>query len=67
MFEEYYQGLCDFIFLLFFDRLFTIVGDLVMKPTFMRNLDEEFYVATFEEQSLQQKVKDFSPCGIGQR
>ena len=48
-------------------RLFTIVGDLVMKPTFMRNLDEEFYVAKFEEQSLQQKVKDFSPGGIGQR
>jgi len=49
-----------------FARLFTIVGDLVMKPTFMRNLDEEFYVAKFEEQSLQQKVKDFSPGGIGQ-
>ena len=66
MFEEYYQGLCYFIFL-FIDRLFTIVGDLVMKPTFMRNLDEEFYVAKFEEQSLQQKVKDLSPGGIGQR
>jgi len=49
-----------------FARLFTIVGDLVMKPTFMRNLDEEFYVAKFEEQSLQQKVKDLSPGGIGQ-
>jgi len=49
-----------------FARLFTIVGDLVMKPTFMRNLDEEFYVAKFEEQSLQQKVKDFSSGGIGQ-
>ena len=38
-----------------------------MKPTFMRNLDEEFYVANFEEQSLQQKVKDFSSCGMGPR
>ena len=61
-----YQGLGDLNFLII-ARLFTIVGDLVMKPTFMRNLDEEFYVAKFEEQSLQQKVKDLSPGGIGQR
>jgi hypothetical protein len=46
-----------------FARLFTIVGDLVIKPTFMRNLDEEFYVATFEEQTLQKKIDDFSADG----
>ncbi|XP_040579824.1 limb region 1 protein homolog isoform X2 [Lepeophtheirus salmonis] len=39
-----------------FARLFTIVGDLVIKPTFMRNLEEEFYQAKFEEDSLRHKL-----------
>ena len=39
-----------------FARLFTILGDLVIKPTFMRNLDEEYFVAKFEEEALRQKV-----------
>ncbi len=42
-----------------FARLFTIVGDLVIKPTLMRNLDEEFYVARFEEQTLRKKVDEY--------
>ena len=41
-----------------FARLFTILGELVVKPTFMRNLDEEFYVAKFEEEALEQKVSE---------
>jgi hypothetical protein len=41
-----------------FARLFTIVGDLVIKPTFMRNLDEEYFMAKFEEDCLTQKVSE---------
>lgn len=40
-----------------FARLFTIVGDLVIKPNWSRNLDEEFYSAKFEEDNLVKKVK----------
>jgi len=39
-----------------FARLFTIVGDLVIKPNWARNLDEEFYSAKFEEDNLASKV-----------
>jgi len=39
-----------------FARLFTIVGDLVIKPNWSRNLDEEFYSAKFEEDNLAKKV-----------
>ena len=37
-------------------RLFSIVGDLVIKPNWSRNLDEEFYSAKFEEDNLAKKV-----------
>jgi len=40
-----------------FARLFTIVGDLVIKPNWSRNLDEEFYSAKFEEDNLAKKVQ----------
>jgi len=39
-----------------FARLFTIVGDLVIKPNWSRNLDEEYYSAKFEEDNLAKKV-----------
>ncbi len=39
-----------------FARLFALVGDLVIKPNFMRNLDEEFYTAKFEEDCLRQRL-----------
>ena len=39
-----------------FARLFTIVGDLVIKPNWARNLDEEYYSAKFEEDNLANKV-----------
>lgn len=41
-----------------FARLFTIVGDLVIKPNWSRNLDEEFYSAKFEEDNLIKKVQN---------
>jgi len=40
-----------------FARLFTIVGDLVIKPQFMRDLQEDYNVALFEEESLRKRVK----------
>ena len=39
-----------------FARLFTVVGDLVIKPNFSRNLDEDYYTAKFEEEDLRKKL-----------
>jgi len=39
-----------------FARLFTIVGDLVIKPQFMRDLQEDYNVAMFEEESLRKRI-----------
>lgn len=39
-----------------FARLFTVVGDLVIKPNLSRNLDDEYYSAKFEEDNLNQKI-----------
>ena len=40
-----------------FAILFTQVGKTVMKPQFFRNIDEELFSATFEEQSLKRILK----------
>merc|ERR1712062_700962 len=45
-----------------FARLFTIVGDLVIKPNWSRNLDEEFYSAKFEEDNLAKKSGSLQIC-----
>eukprot|EP00094_Tigriopus_californicus_P006064 TCALIF_05840-PA protein Name:"Similar to Lmbr1l Protein LMBR1L (Mus musculus)" AED:0.04 eAED:0.04 QI:473/0.83/0.71/1/1/0.85/7/573/566 len=39
-----------------FARLFTVVGDLVVRPTFMRNQDDDYFATKFEEESLKAKV-----------
>jgi len=39
-----------------FAKLFDTVGDLVIKPNWTRNLDEEYYSAKFEEDNLLKKV-----------
>lgn len=39
-----------------FARIFTVVGDLVVRPTFMRNQEDEYFAAKFEEESLKAKV-----------
>lgn len=46
-----------------FARLFTIVGDSVVKPTFMRNLDDEYFIAKFDEDCLKSKVERFHKSG----
>ena len=45
-----------------FARLFTIVGDLVIKPNWARNLDEEYYSAKFEEDNLNTKIANCKLC-----
>ena len=42
-----------------FARLFTVIGDLVIKPTFMRNVEEEFLAAKFEEDNLKRKLSEY--------
>jgi len=39
-----------------FVRLFTLVGELVTRPQFMRDLEEDFSVAVMEEAAYRQKV-----------
>ena len=41
---------------------FTIVGDLVIKPNWARNLDEEYYSAKFEEDNLNTKIANCKLC-----
>ena len=48
-----------------FARLFTIVGDLVVRPTISRNLDEEFNVARYEEETLKRRIDELK-AGRGQ-
>ncbi len=43
-----------------FARLFSIVGDLVIRPNLMRNLDEDYFTVKFEEDCLRQKLADCS-------
>jgi hypothetical protein len=40
-----------------FARLFTVMGELVVKPKFLRDLDEELYTVQFEEQSIQRRIR----------
>lgn len=39
-----------------FARMFSVVGDLVMRPQIRRELDEELKVARLEELSLMRKI-----------
>ena len=40
-----------------FTRMFSVIGELVVKPQFMENLDEEYHLAKFEEDDLLRKIK----------
>ncbi|XP_049770739.1 protein Lilipod isoform X1 [Schistocerca cancellata] len=39
-----------------FERLFAVVGNLLVKPQFLRDLEVEFYVALLEEHTLEQRL-----------
>ncbi|XP_071788837.1 protein LMBR1L-like [Asterias amurensis] len=43
-----------------FTRMFSVIGELVVKPQFMENLDEEYHLAKFEEDDLLRKIKESS-------
>lgn len=38
-----------------FARLFTVVGQFLVKPQFLRDIEEEYLVATLEEQSIERR------------
>ncbi|XP_064471957.1 limb region 1 protein homolog isoform X2 [Ornithodoros turicata] len=40
-----------------FARLFTVIGELVVKPRFLRDIQEEYYCTLMEEEDLRRKLK----------
>ncbi len=38
-----------------FARLFTVVGQFLVKPQFLRDIEEEFHVASLEQQCLKRR------------
>ncbi|XP_022106566.1 protein LMBR1L-like isoform X2 [Acanthaster planci] len=40
-----------------FTRMFSVIGQLVVKPQFMENLEEEYHLAKFEEDDLLRKMQ----------
>ena len=46
-----------------FARLFTVIGDLVVKPKTARNLEEEYLVAGYEEECLKRQMNNFNNGG----
>ncbi|RWS11993.1 Protein LMBR1L-like protein [Dinothrombium tinctorium] len=41
-------------------RLFTVLGELIVKPKFLRNVQEEYEVAILEEMNLRRKINSMS-------
>ncbi|XP_013774506.2 limb region 1 protein homolog isoform X2 [Limulus polyphemus] len=41
-----------------FARLFTVVGGLVIKPKFLRDVHDEYYAALFEEEGLRMRIQN---------
>ncbi|XP_045420558.1 limb region 1 protein homolog isoform X1 [Lemur catta] len=39
-------------------RMFTVMGQLLVKPTILEDLDEQIYIITLEEESLQRRLND---------
>jgi len=46
-----------------FARLFTVVGDLVVRPKTAKNLEDEYLVTTYEEESLKRRMNNFKGPG----
>ncbi|XP_036718866.1 limb region 1 protein homolog isoform X3 [Balaenoptera musculus] len=52
-------------------RMFTVMGQLLVKPTILEDLDEQIYIITLEEEALQRRLNGlhccvwaFSSCGL---
>uniref|UniRef100_A0A2K6GQJ4 Limb development membrane protein 1 n=1 Tax=Propithecus coquereli TaxID=379532 RepID=A0A2K6GQJ4_PROCO len=41
-------------------RMFTVMGQLLVKPTILEDLDEQIYIITLEEESLQRRLNGLS-------
>lgn len=48
-----------------FARLFTVMGDLVVKPKTARNLKEEYLVAGYEEECLKRQMNNYNGVNGG--
>ncbi|XP_060012260.1 limb region 1 protein homolog isoform X4 [Lagenorhynchus albirostris] len=52
-------------------RMFTVMGQLLVKPTILEDLDEQIYIITLEEEAIQRRLNGlcccaqaFSICGL---
>ena len=36
--------------------MFSVIGQLVVKPQFMENIEEDYHTAKFEEEDLERKL-----------
>ncbi|XP_004458655.1 limb region 1 protein homolog [Dasypus novemcinctus] len=41
-------------------RMFTVMGQLLVKPTILEDLDEQIYIITLEEEALQRRINGLS-------
>ncbi|XP_026492829.1 protein Lilipod [Vanessa tameamea] len=48
-----------------FVRLFGVVGGVLVKPQFLRDLNEEYYVYSFEEDTIRRRIETSLTTGIG--
>ncbi|XP_068630945.1 protein Lilipod [Battus philenor] len=48
-----------------FVRLFGVVGGVLVKPQFLRDLDEEYYVYSFEEKTIRRRINTSVATGVG--
>ncbi|XP_013200279.2 protein Lilipod [Amyelois transitella] len=48
-----------------FVRLFGVVGGVLVKPQFLRDLNEEYYMYTFEEDTIRRRINNAVSTGSG--
>ncbi|CAB3236734.1 unnamed protein product [Arctia plantaginis] len=48
-----------------FIRLFGVVGGVLVKPQFLRDLNEEYYVYSFEEDTIRRRMHNAVSTGVG--
>ncbi|KAJ8733469.1 hypothetical protein PYW08_001767 [Mythimna loreyi] len=48
-----------------FVRLFGVVGGVLVKPQFLRDLNEEYYVYSFEEETIRRRINNAVSTGVG--
>lgn len=46
-----------------FIRLFGVVGGVLVKPQFLRDLNEEYYVYSFEEDTIRRRIHNAVSTG----